>query len=259
MMMVGDHMNINFMFIRKYEENREIALHSHTVHEFVYYFHGKGSSFCGGNNYTFDNDSFTIIPPNVLHDEKHIGVSHVLAVGFTIDNPDLSVNVAMYNGFHQNIFPLVDKIRTELINKNILYQMIIESILREIILYIIRDQQKKLDYTHERNDIIANSISFLNEYFMSNIDLNELSNSSGYSNDHFRILFKKTTGLTPKQYVIARKISYAKKLLEDDNLQLTVVATNCGFEYYSAFSLFFKKETGYSPYKYRLIHQKFNR
>src|SRR5690606_15051327 len=108
----------------------EITLHSHTVHEFVYYFHGKGTSNCGGEIYEFDKDSFVIIPPNIVHDEKHIGVGHILAIGFSPINLDL--DLAIYHDFHQKIYPLVDKIRIEIINKNMFYQQIIESLLSEI-------------------------------------------------------------------------------------------------------------------------------
>src|SRR5690606_5058936 len=98
------------------------------------------------------------------------------------------------------------------------------------------------------------AIAYIDEYFMTRIDFDSLAASSGYSTDYFRILFKKYTDTTPKQYVINKLVEYAKVQLKQKDIALSVIATNCGFNYYSAFSSFFKLETGLSPLKYRSLN-----
>ena len=40
-------------------------------------------------------------------------------------------------------------------------------------------------------------------------------------------------------------------MLADPSIELTSIAERCGYEYYSQFSLFFKKKTSLSPLEYR--------
>ena len=81
--------------------------------------------------------------------------------------------------------------------------------------------------------------------------MSELARSTGYCDDHFRIVFKKKTGLSPKEFILETRLNAAKKLLADPAVNLTDISTQCGYEYYSQFSLFFKKKTGMSPSEFR--------
>ncbi len=86
---------------------------------------------------------------------------------------------------------------------------------------------------------------------MSKIDLTELARSTGYCDDHFRIVFKKKTGLSPKEYILEARLNAAKKMLTDSRLSLSDISFKCGYEYYSQFSLFFKNRTSLTPSEYR--------
>lgn len=244
-------MDLKFLFVRKYDENRTITTHSHDIHEFVYYFDGTGSSWLGHEQHRFEKDSYAIIAPNVAHSESHIGKGHIMAVGFSINESSDLLHSTIYRGFDPNIYALIQKIKTEFVLKKDFYEDMIKSLLKELILHIRRKQliaSKPL--LNKRNDL-SYAISYMNEYFMTDIDLDELAHSSGYCKDHFRILFKEATGNTPKAFILSKKLAYAKKLLADGEAPLNEIAINLGFEYYSCFSAFFKKRTGLSPLKYR--------
>lgn len=244
-------MNLDFLFIRKYKNNREIAIHSHEVYEFVYYFDGKGSSVCGDKTYHFDKNSYVIIPPRVEHDEKHIGTGYVIAFGFTIDDESIALNSQMYNGFNPHIYALIDKIRTEFNKKAEFFEEMIKILLHELVLNLKRSQLSNQPQKSTKQNGINFAISYMNEYFMTDIDFEELAQSVGYCKDHFRILFKKKAGLLPKKFILNKRLSYARKLLAYEDIPLTQVATNCGYEYYSVFCAFFKKEMGMTPLLYR--------
>lgn len=244
-------MNLNFLFVRKYKKNREISMHSHNIYEFVYYIDGKGTTKCGDNIYKFEKDSYTIIAPSVIHSESHIGKGHILAIGFAMDDENLALETEMHNGFDPVIFSLVQKIKIEFVKKEKFYEKVIETLLYELTIYLKRNQLSPSSTKQSKNNDISFAISYMSEYFMTDINLDELAQSTGYCKDHFRILFKKNTGQTPKSFILSKKLSYAKKLLAKTETPLTSVATNCGFEYYSCFSSFFKKKTGVTPLQFR--------
>lgn len=243
-------MRLNFLFVRKYNKNRQISTHSHDAYEFVYYLDGKGSTTCAGQTFNFYKDSFMIIPPNTEHSESHVGRGHILAIGFDSDK-ELNLDNEMYNGFDPKIYSIIQKMKIEFIKKEDFYEEIMATLLSELMLYLKRSQKKLNNPKSTIKNDISFAVSYLNEYFMTDINLDELAQSTGYCKDHFRILFKKHTGKTPKTFILEKKLSYAKKLLTNQQITLTDVSNNCGFEYYSCFCGFFKKKTGMTPLEYR--------
>ncbi len=63
--------------------------------------------------------------------------------------------------------------------------------------------------------------------------------------------FKKTTGLTPHQFIVQRRIEQAKVLLAQSNLPIIDVAVRVGFVDQSHFTTTFRKLTSMTPRIYR--------
>lgn len=105
------------------------------------------------------------------------------------------------------------------------------------------------------NRRIAPILDFLRMDFKNNHSIRELALKAGMHPETFRRLFKKTTGLLPKQYVLMRKIEQAKQnLLTDYYTSLQDLAEELGFCDYSNFHRIFRKIEGVSPQKYRETH-----
>jgi AraC-like DNA-binding protein len=68
---------------------------------------------------------------------------------------------------------------------------------------------------------------------------------------HFHRQFKKTTGLTPHQFIVQRRIERAKVLLAQSNLPIVDVAARVGFVDQSHFTTIFRKLTSMTPKIYR--------
>ncbi len=101
----------------------------------------------------------------------------------------------------------------------------------------------------------------ITEYIAANISSPDLSvpqiaQAAGFSEVHFRKLFKNCYGVSPRQYVQNLRIETAKKLLESNNDSISKIATQCGFSTIFYFSKLFKDKTGYSPYEYRERYRK---
>ena len=83
-----------------------------------------------------------------------------------------------------------------------------------------------------------------------------ISEAAGFSEVHFRKLFKIYYGVSPKQYVQNLRLGRAKKLLESTNDPISKIAGSCGFSTIFYFSKLFKDKVGCSPYEYRERHRK---
>jgi AraC family transcriptional regulator len=95
------------------------------------------------------------------------------------------------------------------------------------------------------------------EYIMENLEgsptLEQIAAVAHLSHDHFARQFQATTGLSPHQYVIARRIERAQHLLQaDDEVGLAEVALQVGFSDQSHFSFHFKRIVGVTPRQFRL-------
>jgi AraC-like DNA-binding protein len=73
----------------------------------------------------------------------------------------------------------------------------------------------------------------------------------GYSDTHFRRLFKRALGRPPLDYVIHLRVNAAKALLSTTEGSVSDIATDCGFPEISTFNRHFKSRCGCTPLEYR--------
>ncbi|MBO3760455.1 helix-turn-helix domain-containing protein [Ciceribacter sp. L1K22] len=76
----------------------------------------------------------------------------------------------------------------------------------------------------------------------------EVAEACGLSPSHFTRAFRKSTGLTPYQWLTERRVERAEALLlRDVDLSLSDIAVSCGFADQSHFTRVFKAVVGQSP------------
>jgi len=83
------------------------------------------------------------------------------------------------------------------------------------------------------------------------LDLDEISSHACFSRYHFLRLFRQAFHITPHQYLVERRIERAKELLTSDNLRVTDVCFEVGFQSLGSFSSLFRKSVGHAPITYR--------
>jgi len=88
---------------------------------------------------------------------------------------------------------------------------------------------------------------YINEHLDQELSLQELAAIAQLSAYHFCRSFKRSTGLTPHQYVIRQRVERAKLLLKDGKMGISEVAIACGFTHQSHLNRHFKRLTGMTP------------
>ncbi|WP_109301232.1 AraC family transcriptional regulator [Aquimarina sp. AU474] len=92
--------------------------------------------------------------------------------------------------------------------------------------------------------------SYIDNNYNSDLNLDLLSHFHFVSKYHLLRLFKKHYGLTPRQYLIDKRIEKSKEQL----IKGTSVTETCfivGFESLGSFSTLFKTKTGKSPTRFQ--------
>ncbi|HJA94099.1 MAG TPA: AraC family transcriptional regulator [Candidatus Eisenbergiella merdipullorum] len=107
--------------------------------------------------------------------------------------------------------------------------------------------------------VIRDAENFIRFHYDSNITVNDIAKNVNLDPFYFSKLFKRETGLSPKQKINEYRINRACLLLENSSLSIAEIAHCIGMDDAQYFSRFFKKQTGLSPKVYRQMnYQKSN-
>jgi len=94
-------------------------------------------------------------------------------------------------------------------------------------------------------------LDFISAHLNDDHSIAELARECGLSSGYFSRAFRQTTGVTPHQWVIRRKVERARQLLLGNGLGLADIALVCGFVDQSHFTRVFTKLEGESPGRWR--------
>jgi AraC family transcriptional regulator len=95
-------------------------------------------------------------------------------------------------------------------------------------------------------------VEYVQEHLDASLTLEQLAAVAHLSAYHFARQFKAATGLPPHQYVLARRVERAQRLLQQDrDVSLAEIAACTGFSDQSQFSHHFKRAVGVTPGQFR--------
>jgi AraC family transcriptional regulator len=93
--------------------------------------------------------------------------------------------------------------------------------------------------------------ALVEEKLADNIRLMELAEAAGMSMFHFARMFKQSTGQSPYQYVVTRRMDTAKQLLRNQAMSVLEVSVRTGFVDQRHFTKVFRRKIGVSPTEFR--------
>ena len=92
--------------------------------------------------------------------------------------------------------------------------------------------------------------NYIDNHYDTNLNLDLLSHLQFVSKYHLLRLFKKYYGLTPRQYLMDKRIEKSKEHLKNGRT-VTETCFAVGFESLGSFSTLFKNRTGKSPSRFQ--------
>ena len=94
-------------------------------------------------------------------------------------------------------------------------------------------------------------LEYIDENYKRNIKLDELAAIMNISTMYFSNYFKEVFHISPKQYILNKRLGESQRLLIESEMSIKEIAYAVGFENESYFSEFFSKKTGTSALKFR--------
>ncbi|HNX14488.1 MAG TPA: AraC family transcriptional regulator [Oscillospiraceae bacterium] len=223
--------------------------HKHDFWEVAYYCDGVGTNTIGGVEWAFSPGTVICQPPEINHEEraeqgyKNYFVS-VKSIGALSDR---TVPVVFCDTASGDFFNIIRQLYYECrING---HEQIAAALTEAFVAYITvlgRGLAKKNPYVEQFEHTLAANLS--NPEF----NLTEAAKKLPFSLNHFRGLFERQTGLSPKRFLLRMRIEQAKSLLGGNSLPVGDIGRMCGFSDPYYFSRIFKAETGLPPSEFRL-------
>ena len=98
------------------------------------------------------------------------------------------------------------------------------------------------------------SVQHIHFHYTSPLHITELAEMEHLSVSRYREIFRLAFGISPSEYLMKLRITYAQELLISTELSVTEVANACGLEDVLYFCRLFRKKVGMTPGNYRNIH-----
>ncbi|MGL1891125.1 MAG: AraC family transcriptional regulator [Spirochaetaceae bacterium] len=120
------------------------------------------------------------------------------------------------------------------------------------LLQSIFNQCKLKDQRDIPKKVVDKSCSDLTKDLSQRINLIEYCNNNGLGYESFRKVFKESIGVSPGKYIVRRRIDMACQMLISLDRSIKQIADELGYKSQYEFSSQFKKNTGISPYHFRV-------
>lgn len=94
-------------------------------------------------------------------------------------------------------------------------------------------------------------LTYLEDNLSQDIGLRELADFAGLSISHFKVIFRKSVGMPPHQYLIRRRVERAAMQLRNGDLPIGQIALDNGFCHQSHLAAHTRRVFGASPQQLR--------
>ncbi len=130
--------------------------------------------------------------------------------------------------------------------EDVIYEQEIIKLLIFLNKLVMGDNFEDIVDVGHKNELITNVINFVNDNLDSDLSLDNVANKFFVSKYHLAHKFKEVTDMTFHNFVLKKRLIYAKQLLRRHKNSSNIFA-DCGFKSYSYFLKSFKKEYGITP------------
>lgn len=94
-------------------------------------------------------------------------------------------------------------------------------------------------------------LSYITYHYTENINLDQIATMTAMNTASFCRYFKEKAGKTFMQYILELRVGYACRLLASNQMDISQIGIECGFNTLSHFNRIFKRITGFTPSGYR--------
>ena len=246
----------------KYEGDWHSTLHTHYFTELFYVLRGSGKFIVGDSDFPVKESDLVIVNPNVEHTETSLNSSPLeyivlgidnLSFSFGFEEVENSYSIYNYRPYRQEMEFYLQALLKEITIKELNYQTVCQNLLEVLIIKMMRHTSYSLSIASSKktNKECGEVKRYIDANYIRSITLDTLAGITHMNKYYLVHAFGNFTGLSPINYLIARRIDESKTLLQSTDYSISQISEIIGFSSPSYFSQAFKKSINLSPNDYR--------
>lgn len=225
--------------------------HCHAKYEMIAVAEGDITVMLEGQNYRLNKNQVIIIPPLFYHSVKANGeawyrritalfgadaIPSVLREEFSKRERNMTVNTSR-----------IERIK-EICGKEdaSFFAPLLQSLMVEIFYDAFLMPQENAEIVAD--EFLRKAFEYIDMHLNEKILLDDLAKYTARSKSSFCHLFESKMNISPKQYILEKKLALASKLI-DEGVPHTAAAMQVGYENYSNFYRIYLKRFGTNPMK----------
>lgn len=242
-------------------------LHSHPFCEILFILSGSGSIIVNENEFEVEKGDIIVYNPGVSHAESTKGENGIEIAFFGITNFKIGnlpfdyilekgTSPVIHTGEYAQEYEFYFMSLVKEVDSDKPYNEIFSKYIARLILIGILRLSNISEAKFVTNAIFTRIYNHLNKHFTEIESMDEICNDLKISKYYLSHVFKQYMGKPPMNYVASKRIAYAKKLLQETDLNATEIGEMCGYKDHVLFFKAFKKHEGITPIAFRKQTQK---
>lgn len=254
------------IIVRKRNDTTGIEKHWHNYYEILLYVNCNGHCIINGERFTIDHDkpSLFLLTPKDFHEIVVEDVPESYAFNISFSELMIDKKLAKESMIGSVVLYLKDNLLQILIEdmlriyegKSLYRELQLKYLFNDILIRILEEGTHTALQNIEIPPVVREGIAHMLKNLSNPVTLSGISKHLGVSESYFSHLFKESIGIPFKQYQLLKRVDYAKRMLEEQELPIYAIGIECGFHTPAQFNRVFKEKTGMTPSQYRKKKEK---
>ena len=259
---IGKHYKVSER-VEDTTNNDNFVLHDHELYEILFFSEGDAKFVIEGKEYFLESGDMIIVRKHEMHRVYHNSDARYQRIVLFVEPEFFNIhNCPNYEAqFLNSQLGIANRIKSDYVRSCGLYdafkrlrrysknytpedKAVVEAIIIEI-LYLI-NRVGRFSSPDEHESQVVQVISYINNHYTEDIDLETLEKKFYTSRYHLCKIFRKATGLTIHDYIRRKRLTRVRELRQAGK-NITDAAMLSGFSDYSSFYRTYKKMMGCSP------------
>ncbi|MGQ9472633.1 MAG: AraC family transcriptional regulator [Candidatus Caldatribacteriaceae bacterium] len=247
-----------------YPSSWQVSPHQHVLHEIGIVKSGRCIITLDKTKYSFDIHEVFFFPSFVAHGfttDKISGVEFVVIqfahlepslIGALTNTPPIG-HFKLLELEASTFLSLAYRLQRESVGNLPWNKLQCQALLEEIVVLLLRSYERG-SYPYLNADqqiLIEQALSIMQSKSHENLKIQKMAQELGISPQHFRDLFRRYVGKSPKEYLTALKLQRSTCMLLHGEYTIADIAFRLGFTSIRQFSKAFRKKMGITPAEWR--------
>ncbi len=242
-------------------QNSELAYpaHLHGPVELVYMQEGRAHAFVDGEGYSLEKGDFLIVFPERVHYYDECFECRAAVVVIPLKDCEEFVDAFFSKSPTVPVVRGAEKKAAELLmfalsvegeNKQIIQKGLLQAVLG-----LLFEKIELYGDKNEKNNTIRRILSFCENNYKYDISVEQVAAELKLSRTYVSHIFSEKLHLGFRDYINLLRLGDAAMLIKKNQMNMTEIAFETGFETIRTFNRAFKKRYGISPLKYKKAWQ----